>query len=297
MNREYIEEITLLPYKYMLSDKKSLNEDMIFLGREYWTNSIIITNSFYGYKNVYLIAPQKEGSYHGYFHFNNVDAISGVRPVIKVNNLDKAIRECPKNYENDLEVIKCGEFPDFDKPVEVSSLPLLKAETFYLPENIKDPKTGKVNNNNFHLETTPIISYFYEGKKIAEYKGKYYEVKPIDFLVDRENNMLISKKILFDSILDVDLYDSSYCIFSKTLLYKYLNHDFINYLSLNNKETITKQEENAIIKKIQSLLTTNENLKAQILQNKEILELLQNQLEESNKNQKNSTVHSKVLKR
>ena len=58
MNKEYIEEITLLSSQYMFG-KKNLNDDMIFLGKEYWTNTIEITNHFYSYKKVYVIASKK----------------------------------------------------------------------------------------------------------------------------------------------------------------------------------------------------------------------------------------------
>ena len=291
--KEYIEEITLLSSQYMFG-KKILNDDMIFLGKEYWTNTIEITNHFYGYKKVYVISSKKGENWHGYFCFNEVDCISGVRPVIKVNNLEEVIKKHQTTYENDVEIIEVGEFPDFDKKINVTSPLLVEAETFYLPENKKDPETSKNNNNDFCLETSPVNSYFYNGKKIAEYKGKYYEVKPIEFLIDRKNNMLIAKKILFNSILDVD-FDSS-CDFSKTLLYKYLNHNFINYL-MPNKETIKNQEEKSIIKKIQSLINDNEKLKSQIAQNSEILKFLQNRLEELDNNQNISKSRTKVLKR
>lgn len=295
MNKEYIEEITLLSSQYMFG-KKILNDDMIFLGKEYWTNTIEITNHFYGYKKVYVISSKKGENWHGYFCFNEVDSISGVRPVIKVNNLEEVIKDCKKTDENGIEIVEYGEFPDFDKQINVTGN-LLEAETFYLPENKKDPKTGRKNNNNdFCLETIPVKSYFYNGKKVAEYKGKYYEVKPIEFLIDRENEMLISKKILFNSILDVDFDDNNRLGFSLTLLYKYLNHCFINYLK-SNEETIEKQEEKLIIEKIQSLINDNEKLKSQIAQNGEILKFLQNRLEELDNNQNISKSRTKVLKR
>ena len=156
-----------------------------------------------------------------------VDENCGVRPVLKSDNLEELIKNLKITYENGVEVVEYGQYPDFKVH-------------FNIPNNSSRLKpTGKkyyynYGKGKFCLEE--YLEYEFDGEKYVNIEDKYYKVKPVKFYVDRENSMLISKNVLFKAPINLDTqnYNGD---FTTSQLYQFLNNEFIKSLKPDKKYT------------------------------------------------------------
>ena len=182
----------------------------------------------------------------------------GVRPVIKTDNLNELFKNSQIKIENGIEIIEYEAYPNLFEKVKIS--------------NDKDLcKTGKTytipirSSNKFKL--IKCKEYECNGKKLIEYCGSYYKVKQVEFYIDRKNNMLISKDILFPSPINVDNpnYDGN---FETSQLYQFLNNEFIKELNPNIEKQHIDSVESHLKTAILSILDYMQNI-----ENDETLEI------------------------
>ena len=210
-------EVTLLSKEEVEGKSKVLQKVGRGCGYDYWTRTSCISK-FMDYPYEFFVTTK------GAFDKCDVDYICSVRPVLKSDNLEKLIKNLKITYENGVEVVEYGQYPD----LEVQ---------FNIPNNVNLKPTGKkyyhfpiydyCNTRKFNLRE--YLEYEYNGEKYVNIKDKYYPVKPVKFYVDRENSMLISKDVLFKAPINGDNpnYDGH---FETSQLYQFLNNEFINSL-------------------------------------------------------------------
>ena len=208
-------EVTLLSKEEVEGKSKVLQKVGRGCDYDYWTSTKLL---FSDWSDADVIRVTSTGE----LGCDNVDAGHGVRPVLKSDNLEKLIKNLKITYENGVEVVEYGQYPD----LEVQ---------FHIPNNASLKPTGKKYYHfltfyyfeKFNLQEH--LEYESNGEKYVNIKDKYYKVKPVKFYVDRENNMLISKDVLFDAPINVDNpnYDGH---FETSQLYQFLNNEFINSL-------------------------------------------------------------------
>lgn len=140
----------------------------------------------------------------------------GVRPVLKVENLDELIDSKSKT-QNGIEEVSLGEYPHFDFELD-------------LPQE-EISKTGKIYHIKSEYSSNIEICEEYQTNEIKfiTFNGKRYLVKPVQFYVDRNNSLLISKNVLFYSTINNNKEDSQ--TFASSKLYEFLNNEFIHDLT------------------------------------------------------------------
>ena len=228
----------------------------------------------------------------------------GVRPVLKSDNLDEVIRNLKITYENGVEIVEYGQYYDTRTSIDI-------------PDNKSLKPTGKkyyepfINGKNYfeRFDLTEYLEYEYNGQKVigipATYHGIagyyveyidgveirksicYHPVKPIKFYVDRENNMLIAKDILFKSPINVDSKEYWGC-FEDSQLYQFLNNQFIKALTFANETDIIDVEIQEHYKKIQQLIQR----KKELLERKKTLNLeTENRISDEKNKGRQKTYH------
>lgn len=254
-------EVTLLS-KEEAKTSEALQKGGIRCGYDYWTRTKSGTDNL---DNMYMEVVSKDGVFHKY---PSHSAHLGVRPVIKYGKIKKLIKGCNSSVENGVQVIEYGEFPHFFEVAKVRKLSLLQGtgKEYVLPAEIH---YGEFGLNNFK-------EYNYKRIKVVEEIGLYYPVKPIKWYVDEENNMLISKFVLFPSSIN-NIYERDND-FEHSELYKYLNNNFLKQIctflpqsltnsgsadqvkiTLNDIEELESRIENLLRRK-QELLNQSEEL-------------------------------------
>ena len=152
----------------------------------------------------------------------------GVRPVLKFENLTKNIKQVKNNDE--LKIIEYGEYPSYVPTIELQK----QLEAKYQNQALN--KTGKVYSefgNEYELNGKKYVRtklrprnlncVYSDGNRYSDYI--WLEVNPVEWFVDEENNMLISKYVLLRKQVDSrKCYKGS---FEKSELYSYLNNVFI----------------------------------------------------------------------
>ena len=206
-------EVTLLS-KEEAKTSEALQKVGISCGYDFWTRTKSGTDNL---DNMYMEVVSKDGLFHKY---PSPSAHLGVRPVIKYGKIKKLIKGCNSSVENGIQVIEYGEFPHFFEAAKVRKLSLLQGtgKEYVLPAEIHYREFGL---NNFK-------EYNYRRIKVVEEMGLYYPVKPIKWYVDEENNMLISKFVLFPSSIN-NIYERDND-FEHSELYRYLNNDFLKQI-------------------------------------------------------------------
>lgn len=196
---------------------------------------------------------------YGSISLSNLDnRDNGIRlivPYSSISSLSKTI----KNNKSTKEVI-CGEYPQ-EIMDEVSSLILESAyennkltETGkkYITDSIDRSNTKERFNAKEHIEYEhkgkkyiryiSNFSYFNEqlsnGRKINEKEKYWLKVEPVKWLVDIENDIAITEKIIVAGIqFNYNDYDDN---FENTDIYKYMNiylvKDIFNNTNIENKE-------------------------------------------------------------
>ena len=186
----------------------------------YWTRTLV---DFERYGNALEFRVTATGVLDPWYYVHHG---YGVRPVLKSDNLEELIKNLKITYENGVEVVEYGQYPD----LEVQ---------FDIPNNSRLKPTGKKYYYRFFSRKYKLqeyLEYEFDGEKCVNIEDKYYKVKPVKFYVDRENSMLISKNVLFEAPINID--NSNYNgNFETSQLYQFLNNEFIKSLKPDKKYT------------------------------------------------------------
>ena len=165
-------EVTLLSKKEIEGKSKIFKKVGIDCNSSYWTRTLTRL-----YHTLEFYMTDTGALYYGYVYDG-----CGVRPILKSDNLEELIKNLKITYENGVEVVEYGQYPD----LEVQ---------FNIPNNASLKPTGKKyyyynsGKGKFYLEE--YLEYEFDGEKYVNIEDKYYKVKPVKFYVDRENSMLI----------------------------------------------------------------------------------------------------------
>lgn len=231
-------EVTLLSKEEVEGKSKVLQKVGIDCKKTYWTST---PSHLYFWDGVSEFCVDSSGALAAGFANND----SGVRPVLKSDNLDGLIKNLKKENEDGIEVVEYGQYPDLETEIYIPDNVNLKLtyKTYYYPA------TMGFNLDEFLLYCVP--EYEYNGQNFIKRFGAYYLVKPVKFYVDRENSMLIAKNVLFSAPINLDKkdYDGH---FETSQLYVFLNSEFIKTLmseNINDKEIIDTKTENKVRQK------------------------------------------------
>ena len=220
-------EVTLLS-KEEVRKSKILKEFRREFDISYWTRSMPSMHySYSNYDTVYFLLSL---SFAGYCSAK-VNEVYGIRPVLKTANLERLIKDLKISYENGVEVVEYGEYPNLEEYINleerISISDSLKptGKSYYYPDTY--------SHNSYKVDK--YLEYQCYGKKYAHLKYGLYAVRPVKFYIDREQNMLIAKDILFSSPINIDNknYNGD---FTTSQLYQFLNNEFINSLLPNLKK-------------------------------------------------------------
>ncbi len=248
-------EVTLLSRREVEAKSKILQKVGRRCNRPYWTNEPSYFSIWSGFHGFFVTTS-------GHLVADSVNVDHGVRPVLKSDNLEELIKNLKKTYEDDIEVVEFGQYPDLESEIDI-------------PDNVSLKPTGKIyyyparkglNLDEFGFRDYP--EYEYNDQKFIKRNGTYYPVKLVKFYVDRENTMLISKNILFNS--PINLYKKDYNgHFETSQLYDFLNNEFIKTLmsdNINDKDIVDMHEDT-----IQKLESEKQRLEASIQRKEELL--------------------------
>ena len=211
-------KVTLLSAKEVKRNTKIMQEIEQNCNTWYWTSTASFFNSqIFDYEFISADSDGLESEYPSYY--------LGIRPVLKPDNLENLIKNLKTTYENDIQIVEYGKYPTLGIKL-------------YIPDNINLNPTGKTYyypQMNFSNKYTiyKFQEYDDNGQKIVKIGNLYYPVRPVKFYVDKEKNMLISKKILFDAPINLNnpIHSND---FETTQLYQFLNNEFIKALMPDN---------------------------------------------------------------
>ena len=198
----------------------------------YWTSA---KTRLLDYGAGYAVRVTTAGNLNAWADFN---WYQGVRPVIKTDNLYELIKNSQIKIENDIETIEYGTYPNLEERINIFNEGSLfqTGKKFVLPK-----KTASYPNYEYKLIYCD--EYVYKNQRVIKFGELYYKVKPVEFYIDRKNNMLISKDVLFLSPINLDNpnYDGN---FETSQLYQFLNNEFIKNLKseMENDETLEIQK-------------------------------------------------------
>ena len=255
-------EATLLS-KEEVGKSKVLQKVGASCKQDYWTRNC---ESFYNWSHAFEFIVTSSGA----LSCKNISNGCGIRPVLKVNNIEELIKGCNSSIQNGIQVVEFGQFPHFFEKVPIVNPSFLCLQStgkeYVIPQNEYDYK--------FHFYH--LTEYDYKGQKVVKRGEVYHPVKPIQWYVDKENNMLIAKDVLLSSPISINQHNDAWD-FNKTQLYRYLNSDFLKQL-LNSaeinrvntdqpddiklfKEGIDIKSKKVKITQLETLLTRREKLK------------------------------------
>ena len=222
-------EVTLLSEGEVGGKSKVLQKVGRGCGYDYWTRSQPILNPSRNYIDSIVTS---SGELVSWFYVNYG---YGVRPVLKADNLDELINGLNSKTENGVQIVEYGEFPDLFEETEINNSTFLKntGKEYSLPPQERFPKIFVLKNYR---------EYDYNGQKVIKIDKEYHPVKPVKFYVDRENSMLISTDVLFNS--PITLRRNHNIDFKMSQLYKYLNSEFIKFLNPVLQTTTPYNENN-----------------------------------------------------
>ena len=178
-------------------------------GRYYWTKTLSQFNVDY---NAFEFFVASAGKLSGW---TNVIHDYGVRPVLIPDNFDEIAKE-QKIDDKGIGYVSYGEWPS--KKLDIQEK--LIGKTYTVPEL---PST----------EEQQFQEYVYDGKKYICKDNEWFEVTPIEWIVDEKNRRLISKYILFNAPLNYKNPKYDGC-FETSSLYNFLNNEFINEIIPSN---------------------------------------------------------------
>ena len=241
---------------------------------QYWTRTPYIYSSWF-YAKQFLASNLKVCDNQ------DINKASGVRPVIKSDNLDEILKGCKIDKENGVEIVYYGEYPSLcEESYCINPDNLLSTSRLYY--FIKKLSRSNVWRIFYSKE------FNYDGKKIIVYNNEYYLVKPVKFYIDRENNMLISTDVLFNSPLNLStvVYRG---IFEHTELYRFLNNEFIKFLKQSIVNT-SEVDENSMLHNLKDEVEGIQKILKELLQKTEQLQIhldqFNSEIEEPSKSEK-----------
>ena len=217
-------EVTLLSKDEVEGKSKILEKVGRSCNIGYWTStsssSLYVDNDS---AREFIVSPSGELNSWAYV-FGGL----GVRPVLKSNNLDELIKGLNSKTENGVQIVEYGEFPDLFEKIKITN-------TFYLRKTEKEYIIPSSKGLLAKFDIYQYPEYKYNEKKYIKIDDSFYKVKPIKFYVDRENHMLISKKVLFSSPINIDkrTYNGN---FETSQLYEFLNNDFLKELKPSEEQ-------------------------------------------------------------
>lgn len=244
LNKENI-EITLPSKEYL--ENSALIRKIGFIGKtldcedtDYWTS----TSSYTSYNNQsYQFRMSSDNS----FCHTPASEECGVRPIIIASDLENIVKSSPfKAYNKGFKMIELGKWYR-PNPLKITDLkPTFAFKNRYF----------KASPKEIGLEIDTSDGLF------AITADEIHKIVPIHWYYDEENNLLLSKNVLFNSPL-TDENNPFFGDFKTTSLYKNLNNEFLSSLldslqpqiSDANNETLTK-----LLKENQKLKKENENL-------------------------------------
>ena len=143
----------------------------------------------------------------------------GIKPVIEYTDEELDVDSLPRMFKNGIEYVKFGFFPQSKIDDETVNKEYMDMESIYLPDNVTF-STNKLTCRNklyhyfglykHHVLINPLKKELYIKCKI-EYSGlfsepiknddiSWFKVEPIEWIIDREKHLLISKNILMRGI-------------------------------------------------------------------------------------------------
>ncbi len=256
-------EVTLLSREEIEEKSKVLQKIGPGCKKIYWTSDTILKD-FAGVVDIF-----------GYIHYHQIHYNCGVRPVLKTDSLYELIKNCPRKFKNGIQIIELGTYPDLSKKLNVDYSHTFKPQ--YYRYHI--PAISMIDKSNI-FQWYNCQTYIYNNQEIIKLRGCYYPLKPAKFYVDRENNMLISVGVLFESPINVkdSEYNNDYDNdFKNSQLYRFLNKEFIKDLLINvdiTDKEISKINISEDENYMQTIISENESLKPDIQRKKELLEKL-----------------------
>ncbi len=184
----------------------------------------------------------------GYFSPKKMnDLYLGIRPAVKYSDIKNQV-DGKKISDKEVTEVEYGEYPQTicDKKLET------ELEKMYRENTItKTEKKYTVNSNEF-FSPEQIDEYCYNGNKYIRFianrdiirtklsnkqyiefgKPYWIKVEPITWMIDEEQDLAVSKKLLITGIpFDNDYKEN----FEETEIYKYLNTYFINEIIAEKK--------------------------------------------------------------
>ena len=221
-------EVTLLSKEEIEGKSEVLQKVGIDCGSYYWTS----TPSHFSYWNfAYEFFVNSTGT----LSYELVHYGSGVRPVMKSDNLNELIKNCKSEMKGGIQIVEYGQFPHLYEETEINNPSFL----------MKTGKTYSLPPQDGYPEQFNILScqeYYYKDQKVIKLGDRYYPIKPVTWYIDCENNMLISTEVLFSSPINVDNknYNGD---FETSQLYEYLNNQFIKELKPEKIENLFDDEQ------------------------------------------------------
>ena len=263
-------KVTLLSKEDIEGKSKVLKQIGIKCGKEYWTST---PSCFFnrGFVQEFYVTSAGE------FHEGITGYPYGVRPVLKINNLELLIKKSKGWMNDNIQIIEYGQFPHLFERVEIYNEANLQrtGRGYIVPTQDSYPLF-------FSKFTYPEYDY-YGQKVIVEANGEYHPVKPVKFAVDRENSMLISLEVLFNSTINIhnQKYNGA---FETSDLYKYLNNEFIQCLVVDVDTTdkeISESNTSEDEYSMQTIISENNELRSDVQRKKELLERLKELIKEN----------------
>ena len=197
----------------------------------------------------------------------------GIRPVIKYSDI---LDECLNKRLSDKEVIEVeyGEYPQticdekirLELEKEYKEDKLVKTNKTYVINSTKEPYNTKILQE-YQCNGRKYIRFIADGnqvrtklsnKKYIEYGKAYWiKVEPIIWMIDKEEDIAVSKKLLISGMPFDNNYKES---FEETEIYKYLNNYFIKEIITEKKirdksklEEVEEYLENLSLQELQEL--------------------------------------------
>lgn len=242
-------EVTLLSKEEVEGKSKVLQKVGIKCDENYWTRTTSYFNPYDPIDEYYVVSSSDQKDFINCTYGCRTIDICGVRPIVKHNNLEELIGGliitdiALQGSYTSVEEVKFDHYPDLDKKI-------------CLHDNVNLKPTGKKyyyplrnSNGEFILHEYP--EYEYNGEIIVNIENNYYPVKQLEFYIDRENSMLISKGVLFSSPINIDKKDYN-GDFETSQLYQFLNNEFIKTLmseNINDKDVLDTEIESQISNK------------------------------------------------
>ncbi len=189
--------------------------------RKYWLRDSVLFHKW-------STGNEAQASYveNDFINYASTAKALGVRPIIKHPNLKEFLQNTNITLVNNIETAIIGEFPNCNLSIEIFN-PFTLAKFKPTGKTYTLLARKKEEGSRFHLYDCP--EYIYDGQKFVEFDFQYFLVEPVKFYIDKTNNMLISKKVLFDAPININStdYDGN---FETSQLYNYLNGWFIKNL-------------------------------------------------------------------